>query len=226
MLGSTPQARHRLFEAFKVPIYADNSAIMLLALILLINGRGGPQAILASLIIAAVAFVSLIAHELGHAFAVRKLGYGSSQIVLGGLGGVCKWYGRPTRGDSIRIALAGPAASLALGALALAVYLPLKPAVDTIMPLRVLLLAAVFLNILWGVFNLLPVFPMDGGRALRSALQFRYPPREALRRSLIVSGVVGVAVAVFAWLAGEWIVALVLAMLLAQNWNEWQNATR
>lgn len=226
MLGSTPQARHRLFEVFRVPIYADNSALLLLALILLINGRGGPQAILASLIIAAVAFVSLIGHELGHAFAVRRLGYGSSQIVLGGLGGVCKWYGRPTRGDSIRIALAGPGASLAMGALALAIYIPLKPTVDAIMPLRVALLAAAFLNIVWGVFNLLPVFPMDGGRALRSALGFRYPPSEALRRSLIVSGVVGTTGAIGAYLAGQWIVSLVLAMLLVQNWNEWQRATR
>lgn len=223
---ATPRATHRLFRIAGVPVYADNSAALLLVLILVMNGRGGALAIVASLIIAAVAFSSLIAHELGHAFAVRRLGYGSSEIVLGGLGGVCKWYGRPTRGDSIKIALAGPAVSLGLGALAIAAYAVLEPAIGSVMPLRVLVISAAFLNIAWGVFNLLPIFPMDGGRALRSALGFRYPSADAIRISLIVSAAVGVTAAVVAYLYGEWIVSLILAMLLVQNWNEWQSATR
>lgn len=220
---ATPTARFKLFNAFGVPVHADYSAALLLALVLLMNGRGGPSALVASLVIAAVAFLSLIGHELGHAFAVKKLGYGRSQIVLGGFGGVCKWYGRPTRGDSIRIALAGPAASLVMGAIALAVFLPLRPQLDGLYLLRVGLLAAAFLNIVWGVFNLLPIFPMDGGRALRSALGFKYSTAKALRLSLIVSGVVGVTVAIVAYLMGHLFASVLLLFLLFQNWNEWQN---
>ena len=222
MIGLNPEPKFKLFSVAGVPVHADHSALFLLALILVMYGRGGPEAMIAAVMIAGIAFVSLVGHELGHAVAVRKLGYGSSQIVLGGMGGVCKWYGRPTRGDSIRIALAGPAASLAMGALALALYIPLRPHLTGLGPIRVMLTAAVFLNLVWGIFNLLPIFPMDGGRALRSALGFKFSQRESARRSLIVSGVIGVAVAIVSYLMGQWPAALVVALLLAQNWNEWQ----
>lgn len=224
MLDNAPTPRFKLFNAFGVPVHADTSALLLLALVLLLYGRGGPAQLLGSVVIAAVAFVSLIGHELGHAFAVRKLGYGKSRIVLGGLGGVCMWYGTPTRADAIKIALAGPAASLAMGALALLVYLPLQAAIDTIMPLRVALMAALVLNVVWGVFNLLPIFPMDGGRALRSALAFRYHEREAERRTLIVSMVIAGAAALGTLAIGEWFMAILLGFMLMQNWNAYQRA--
>lgn len=222
MFTTSLQPEYRLFTFARVPVYADKSAIFLLALILLLYGRGGPNAMIGSIVIAAVAFVSVVGHELGHAFAVRKLGYGQSKIVLGGFGGVCQWHGRPTRGDRIRIALAGPAVSLLLGAIGMVLYLPLRPMIAGIPPLKTALAALMFLNVFWGVFNLLPIFPMDGGQALRSALGYKFSPSEARRKSLIVSGVVGGSLAVIAYLSGFWVASLVIAMLLFQNWNEWQ----
>ena len=222
MVGMNPSARYKLFDVARIPVHADHSALVLLVLLLVIYGRGGPAQVLGSILIAGVAFVSLVGHELGHALAVRRLGYGQSQIVLGGLGGVCKWYGRPTRGDSVRIALAGPAASLLMGALSLALYLAMRSTIDGVGLLKVLVSAAVLLNLAWGLFNLLPIFPMDGGRALRSVLSGSRTQRRAAELSLKISGFVGLVVAVLATSVGQWPAALVIGLLLMQNYNEWQ----
>ncbi len=222
MLGAPAQPTWRLFAIFGFPVFADRSALFLLVLILFFYGSsGGPAGIIAAVVVAAVVFVGVVGHEIGHAIAVRRFGYGNSRIVLGGLGGFCQWSGQPTRGHMIRIALAGPFASLLMGAVALALYIGFRPVIDGVFLLRVLVKATVILNFAWGIFNLLPIFPMDGGRALRTALGLRLPQREAVRRSLIVSGVVATGVAIAAGLIGEWFVALLLVWMLIQNWNEW-----
>ncbi len=224
MIGNSLRPEFKLFSVLRVPVYADKSALFLLALVLFLYGRGGPQAMVGSIAIAIVAFVSVVAHELGHAVAVRKLGYGASKIVLGGFGGVCQWSGRPTRGDRIRVALAGPAVSLVLGAIGMALFIPFRDSLASMPPLRTAISALMFLNVFWGVFNLLPIFPMDGGQAMRSALAFKYSPSAARRKSLIISGAVGVTVAIGAYLMGFWAASIIVAMLLVQNWNEWQGA--
>jgi len=223
MLNTSLHPHFRLGQFFGTPVYADRSAWVLLAIVLLLNGTGGAAAIVASVFVAAIAIVSLITHELGHALAVRWRGYGRSEIILGGLGGVCRWRGNPTRGDTIRIALAGPAASLLLAGVAFAIWAPLRGSLDGAPIVSRVLFAAVALNVAWGVFNLLPIFPMDGGRALRAALLFKLPVREAARRSVLVSAAVGGVLALVAIAAGEIFIVVVLAMLLFQNWTEWKS---
>jgi Zn-dependent protease len=220
----TNAPRKHLFDAFGVPVFADAGAAILLVLLLLMWGSGGPASILMALVVATVAFVSIVAHELGHAMAVRKLGYGRSEIVLSGLGGYCRWYGNPTNNHRIRIALAGPGVSLAVGVLALVVYVVMRDLVNGLAPLRMLLMATIWINLVWGVFNLLPIHPMDGGQALRAWMASRMPWRRALDRSLKVSmgfAAVGAVVA----LASNWIFATVLLAWMAfRNYNERESA--
>lgn len=215
----------RLFRIGRVPVYADAGAALLLVLLLIMFGSGrGPAGMIAAVFITVIVFVSVLAHELGHAWAIRRLGYGDSRIVLGGLGGVCQWSGRPTRWDRIRISLAGPAVSLALGLGGFALLTALRAGgigTDTIFGYTVHV--AAWLNIGWAVFNMLPVQPMDGGQATRAFLGTRMPHHRAVRLSLQISLAVAVGLAALALaLTSSLFIPILLAWMAFQNWQELQ----
>ncbi len=120
-------------------------------------------------------FACVVLHELGHAFVARRYGVRTRDITLLPIGGVARLQRMPTSPRAeIAIAAAGPAVNLAI-ALALAAALS---AADV--PLAVLphdeasLLQSLFaVNLALALFNLIPAFPMDGGRMLRAALALR-----------------------------------------------------
>lgn len=215
----------RLFRVGRVPVYADAGAALLLILLLVMFGSGrGPAGMIAAVLITIIVFASVLAHELGHAFAIRRLGYGDSRIVLGGLGGVCQWSGRPTRWDRIRISLAGPAVSLALGLGGFGLLSALRAGGiggDTVFGYTVYV--AAWLNIGWAIFNMLPVQPMDGGQATRAFLGTRMPHHRAVRLSLQISlGVAIVLAAVSLALTSSLFIPILLAWMAFQNWQELQ----
>jgi Zn-dependent protease len=115
-------------------------------------------------------FASLTLHELGHAVQARRDGIAIEGITLWVFGGVARFRGQiPSAGAELRVAIAGPLVSLALGAafLAVALALPLPAAVDGV----AFWLGQINLYLL--AFNLLPALPLDGGRVLRAALWAR-----------------------------------------------------
>jgi len=116
---------------------------------------------------ATVFFVSLLAHELGHALQARREGMEIEGITLWLFGGVAKFKGMfPSAGAEFRIAIAGPLVSLAIGVACVLVALvaDLPASVDGV----VFWLG--WINLLLLVFNLLPALPLDGGRLLRATL--------------------------------------------------------
>jgi len=225
MLTSPSSTRYRLFRVFGVPVYAEPAAILLVAIIMLFYGSQGARGIVAGLFVCIVAFASLLAHELGHAFAVRHFRYGKSEIVMGALGGVCRWNGRPTNGHRIGIALAGPFVSLALG-VAAAIALSIAKASGQTLPwgLLVVLNATMFLNLLWAVFNMLPIFPMDGGQVARTLFTMKLPYRKAIRNSLTLSITIAAVLTLAAIAFKLYFVAFLLAWMGFRNWNELQEA--
>ena len=165
-------------------------------------------------------FVSILVHEMGHALAFRRYGQ-DSFIVLHFAGGVTVpqssgWgtgYGREfNSNEQIVISLAGPFAGFFLAVLVLAgsvamggtivfntilgfipfplVYLPVGGQI-----LNSFLLSLLWVNIFWGIVNLLPVMPLDGGHVARHVLVQR-DPWGGLRTSLWVSVITGAVVAV------------------------------
>ena len=114
-------------------------------------------------------FASILAHEFGHALVARKHGIEVEEIDLWLLGGVSRMRGEAhAPGDELRYALAGPAVTAVIAAV-FGVALALLPS-STPAVIHALVEYQVFVNGLILVFNLLPAFPLDGGRVLRSLL--------------------------------------------------------
>lgn len=114
-------------------------------------------------------FASILAHEFGHAIVARRQGIEIEEIDLWLLGGVAKMSGEAHEpGDELRYAIAGPAVTAAITLMfgVLALILPAStPEVITALVEYQLIVNGLIL-----VFNLIPAFPLDGGRVLRSLL--------------------------------------------------------
>ncbi len=122
---------------------------------------------LAMAIVAALLFVvSILLHELGHAWAARREGLEVDGITLWLFGGVSQFKGGfPSAGAEFRIAIAGPLVSLVLGVVFVLIAIAgLPSAVDGVAAWLG------YINLALLVFNLIPALPLDGGRVLRAAL--------------------------------------------------------
>jgi len=114
-------------------------------------------------------FLSILLHEFGHALVARRHGVEVEEIDLWLLGGVSKMRGEAHEpGDELRYALAGPAVTAVIAA-CFGVLALLYPASGSAV-IRALIGYQLLVNCLILVFNLLPAFPLDGGRVLRSLL--------------------------------------------------------
>jgi Zn-dependent protease len=189
------------------------------SLSLQLAASAGRLAPLVALLTTVVLFAALVAHELGHALVARSRGDTVSAITLFVFGGVASLESEPRRArDELAMAIAGPLVSMLVAGVAWAVaQLPLP--LVAIEPL--LWLARVNVGI--AVFNLVPAFPLDGGRILRALLwafrgdAFRATTTAARVGRGIAYGMIafGVARALVGWVGdGVWI-ALVGWFLLS-----------
>jgi Zn-dependent protease len=156
--------------------------------------------------------VSLVAHELGHVGMGRRYGLTTREVWLTPMGGVARMgLHRVSAAVDLRVAAAGPAVSLLLSALCWAVASLLW-----VGSARAVWEAWGLLNLGLGAFNLLPVWPLDGGRILRDVLSRWFGMRGAARITLAVALVLTACMAAVGWRAGQvglLAVSLMLALL-------------
>jgi len=122
-------------------------------------------------------FVCVVAHEFGHIFAAKRFGIGTKQILLLPIGGVAQLNEGPKKPkDELIIALAGPLVNLIISSIiALSVWLIsgrifINRDIETLNDYFVYL---GIVNMFMLLFNLIPAFPMDGGRVFRALLNFK-----------------------------------------------------
>jgi len=177
--------RWKLFELFDIPVYVDMTFLILLFLFV---SDGGSFSF--GLMQALVLGLSIVAHEYGHALTGRAFGCETSQIQLSFIGGCASMLSMPRRGwQEFLVAIAGPLVSFVLcglGYLALAT-LPIKNHF-----LAYTLVYLYYLNLVLGCFNLLPGFPMDGGRIFRSVMMLFASRAKATLVAMWVGRVVAV----------------------------------
>ncbi|MFC5238302.1 site-2 protease family protein, partial [Pseudonocardia zijingensis] len=137
---------------------------------------------------AAVFALSLLAHEVAHAIVARRAGLGVRSITLWLLGGVSELVEQPERpGTEIRVALVGPLVSLGLaGIFGAAGWAAAAVGAQALVTAVLVWLATV--NLMLGIFNLLPGTPLDGGRVLHGLVWRRTGDRELATRSAAGAG--------------------------------------
>ncbi|MFM2207819.1 MAG: hypothetical protein RL213_1794 [Bacteroidota bacterium] len=131
-------------------------------------------------------FATVVLHELGHALTAKRYGCRTKDIVLLPIGGVARMERLPeVPSQEIKVALAGPAVNVILAALTYLLFfrsIPLPEASSLSQPDAVSWPAHFFYaNLVLALFNLLPAFPMDGGRVLRGLLSLRMDRLAATR---------------------------------------------
>ncbi len=161
----------------------------------------GPQAAISTVLFLVLLFLCVVLHEFGHIFAARHFGVRTPEVVLLPIGGVARLERIPEEPRAeFLIAIAGPAVTLAI-AVALVALLGGLPPAETLMEMtgpRAMLAQLAYANVVLFVFNLLPAFPMDGGRVLRAGLSQWLGHRRGTR----IAASAGQAVAVLLGLTG------------------------
>ena len=187
---------------------------------------------LAFLVVGAVGvLLSILVHELGHALTFRYLFRTPCTIVLHGFGGMAvPEYQRRRSGfygavAQCFLAFSGPLAGFILAFFAL-LFLKLVPANPENAGLAIGLFYyflewTAMISIFWGIFNLLPIYPMDGGHISREVFMFFFPWR-GIEFSLILSMVLAILLAAVALIRYEQIpIAIIFAFFAYQNYQEW-----
>jgi Zn-dependent protease len=166
----------------------------------------------AMIVFVSAVFACVLSHELGHAIAARRYGIATRDITLLPIGGLARLDDIPRQPrQELAIALAGPAVNVAIaGVIGLAVL------IGVVLPGRLAMMPSVsaffvnlaLANFALAVFNLLPAFPMDGGRVLRALLAMLISYRGATRIAAAVGQVLAVCLAIVG-LFGNWNLLLV-----------------
>jgi Zn-dependent protease len=171
-------------------------------------------------------FLIVMLHEFGHALACRQVGGTANQIVLWPLGGVAYVDPPPRPGATLWSIAAGPLVNVALLPVLFIVFLQSRSLgwAQTMPDLYRLVQTVLIIDVVLLVFNMLPIYPLDGGQILRSLLWFVF----GRARSLMVATILGfLGVAAFIvlafWTHSVWNGAIAVFMLL-NCWGGLQHA--
>lgn len=175
---------------------------------------------------APILFVSVLVHELAHAAGFAIFGYGASRVVLHGWGGVTTNGSRHVKPwHDVIISIAGPLSSFAI-AWAMRWLGGHTAVVYTDPMLRAMVPALLSISIFWGILNLIPVPPLDGGHVVRSFFRSFLREKPAFVIATWIGIIGGGLAVVIGALLREWFLALLLAFLvfrLVQQWQEFRN---
>ena len=196
---------------FGTDIHASVSFFVLLGFLLL---RAESSTVWVVAVWEVALIVSVLTHEFGHAFAVRRALGSESRILLWAFGGLC--FHEPTRvvRKRIFISLMGPAFGFALGLPCVLIWWLAAPEHEVG---HYFLKSMIYINIAYTGLNLLPMLPLDGGQAALAALESRLPADRALavvRRTSVAVAAGGIATALY---LHEPLFAVAAAILLYMN---------
>ena len=190
-----------------------------------IFNQGGWEGALYGVLVTSLIFVIVVLHELGHSAAARRYDVEVQQIVLLPLGGVAQMERIPEEpGQELVIAIAGPLVNFVL-AVVLALAAPLAgqslsaaSLTSLSASIGTLSLGSIFLyvfvtNLFIGVFNLIPAFPMDGGRILRALLATRLRYTQATSIAVSIGQILSWGFGLWGFLTGNFLL-IILAIFI------------
>jgi Zn-dependent protease len=198
------------FRLFGIPVHVS-VVFLLIALVLGQQSGARTPVLMAAWIV--IMFVGILLHELGHALTARAYGQ-EPAIAIHGFGGTTMWQPRGEVGPGKRalITLAGPVVGLVIGvpALVIAGLLPEGSMAGQVMGF------VYFVNLVWAIFNLVPMLPLDGGRIMASVLELLFG-KGSLRFAYILSIVVAALFGVLMLWIGSYITLVFCAYFIYMN---------
>jgi len=199
-----------------IDVYMHVTFLLLISWVALMHWRQGQSitAALAGVAFILAVFLCVVLHEFGHALTARRYGIPTRDITLLPIGGVARLERMPTNPlQELWVALAGPAVNVVIAAL-LFIWLMISASFE---PMQTLTLTTgpfleriMAVNIFLVAFNLIPAFPMDGGRVLRAVLA----TRKDYARATQIAASIGQGIAVFFGVIGLFYNPLLLFIAL------------
>jgi Zn-dependent protease/CBS domain-containing protein len=209
----------KIFTVAGIGIYVHITFLLLIGFVFSVYFRqgGGALALQGTALILSV-FLCVLLHELGHALTAKRFGVKAKDIVLLPIGGVARLERMPREPlHELLITVAGPLVNVAIAAVLYVVLLVLEHSVwpeaqDLLAPragMDVFLRQLLEINVLLVIFNMIPAFPMDGGRILRSLLAMRLDYAKATQVAASIGQGLAVLIGLFALMNGQFILLLI-----------------
>jgi Zn-dependent protease/CBS domain-containing protein len=176
-------------------------------------------------------FICVVLHELGHSYIAKKHGTNIKNITLFLFGGVSSLEEIPKDPKTeLKMAMAGPSVSFLIGIILILIYSFFKPASESFVDylflspindpyLRLVWMIAI-LNIVLGIFNLLPAFPMDGGRVLRAWLAERMSYIKATREAAGIGKMFAIFMGIFGLFYNFWFMLIAFFIYIGASEEE------
>ena len=214
------QGRFYLGHLGHVPVYIAPEAALMLLLLWIWSDRTLP-----GFLILLMAFITVIlCHEFAHAAVARWRGMAGVSITIAALGGFCSYQGERRPLNELLISLAGPFGNFLTAGILYATNLWVMPFSRLDPLVASYFITVMYISVFLGAFNLLPIYPLDGGQATLAASRL-VTPRETNARRFTLSLSVVTAFAVFAGYIGfigqpSLFTILILGMLLLSAFRD------
>ncbi|GLK74292.1 site-2 protease family protein [Ancylobacter dichloromethanicus] len=183
--------------------------------------RGGAGAAWEGVAFVALLFLCVLLHEFGHIFAARRYGVKTPEVTLWPFGGIARLERIPEKpSEELVVAIAGPAVNVVIAAVLL-VFLGGHVGVEHIEnienPQVSLLAKLAAANIFLVVFNLIPAFPMDGGRVLRALLAMKMSHAQATQTAASIGQGLAIGLGVLGIFGNPMLIIIAVFVFLAAS---------
>jgi Zn-dependent protease/predicted transcriptional regulator len=207
-----------------IKVYVHWTFLILVGWIFLMHAQMGHDwsAGLEGVVFILALFVCVVLHEFGHALTAKRFKIKTRDITLYPIGGIASLESLPQKpGQELLVALAGPAVNLVIAGLLWIYMLSFGPLPDWSafrnpddQPNLYFVFNLFAANIVLGVFNLIPAFPMDGGRVLRAILAFSMDRTKATRIAAAIGQFLAMLFVFFGFFYNFWLVFMGLFIYL------------
>ncbi|KYG82477.1 site-2 protease family protein [Roseivirga echinicomitans] len=206
----------------KIKVFVHWTFLILIAYIVLVGLSSGQNAAQIGwhILFILTIFLCVVLHEFGHALVGRRFGFRTKDIVLLPIGGVARFEKLPENPkQEFLVSIAGPAVNFVIATI---IYFAAQLSIHSVLSLDMTSVnAANFVILLWvvnlslGFFNLIPAFPMDGGRIFRSILAMFQPREKATKIAVAVGQVLAVGFIVWGLYYNPFLIVIGAFIILA-----------